>query len=71
MAGSRFRYASGGMLEACLRHDPAPRRAEGARLRRDRDTRQTARFLSEKGGELEGCPLERVEGRQPFSRSEP
>ena len=24
-----------------------------------------------KNGELEGCPLERVEGRQPFSRSDP
>ena len=42
---------------------PAPRP-------RWRDTRQTTRFLLQKGGELEGCPLERVEGRQPFSRSD-
>jgi len=55
MGGSDIRFASGG-------RPPRPRW---------RDTRQTARFLSEKGGEFEGCPLERVEGRQPFSRSEP
>src|SRR6185503_12644444 len=30
----------------------------------------TRPLLSTKGGELEGCPLERVEGRQPFSRSD-
>ena len=49
------------MLEACLRHDPAPRRAEGARLRhvpksrlrRDRGTRQTTRFSLPRGGELQ------------------
>jgi hypothetical protein len=27
-------------------------------------------FRFRKGGEFEGRPLERVEGRQPFSRSE-
>ena len=50
---------------------PRPRRAEGASLRRDRDTRQTPRFSSfKKGGEFEGYPLDGVVGREPYSRSE-
>jgi hypothetical protein len=41
------RFASGGQ-------PPRPRRAEGARLRRDRGTRQTTRFSCYKDGEFEG-----------------
>jgi len=44
--------------------------SEASLALRWRDTRQATRFFVNKDGELEGCPLERVEGRQPFSRSE-
>ena len=53
----------GVMSKTCFQHGPhAPSRAEGARLRRDRDTRQTTRFLHIKKRELEGYPLERGRG---------
>lgn len=45
--------------------------ASGARpAPRWRNTRQTARFFVHKEGGLEGCPLDRVVGREPYSRSE-
>ena len=87
-AGIQGRQVGGGEVVAaragpCRRHvfdmTPQPRRAEGARLRRDRDTRQTTRFFVYEERGVRGVPRrvedtpphdERVVGRQPCSRSE-